>query len=72
MFILTLEQIIGVGLIPTKRREPLLLHNPNTFSGQAYLTQNRGSNNGWFPRDSISGTLAHQPPDPARQATMCR
>ena len=61
MFILTLEQIIGVGLIPTKRREPLLLHNPNTFSGQAYLTQNRGSNNGWFPRDSI----------PVCQATMC-
>ena len=42
----------------------------NTFSRRAYLTRNRGSNNGWFPRDLIRGLLAHQPPDLARQTTI--
>ena len=56
----------------TGKEKQLLLHdNPNTFSHQAYLMRNRRSNNGWFPRDSIRGPLAHQPPDPARQATAC-
>ena len=40
------------------------LHNPDTFSRQAYLMRNR--------RAIIGVSLAHQPPDPVRQATVRR